>query len=734
MKRLLVALAIFTSTGLYAADWPREIQSPEGTITIYQPQVDSFKQNQLSARTAVSIIRTGSSEPVFGAIWIDCRVLTDRPSRTVRLEDVKVKEIKFPKGTTEETAAISRTLEEEMPRADITFSLDELLESLDTAKKENENAEQLDVLPPKVIVLNRPAVLVQIDGAPILEQIEGTPLKRVVNTPFFMVNDPSQRKFYLHGGTNWYSASDVMGPWQPGMTPPQSVITVYEQSKSDDGSTGDSQATETQATTGKIPDIVVSTEPAELIATDGSLKLSPIRGTGLLFASNTPSKLFLEIKTQDYYILISGRWYRSKSVEGPWSYIASERLPVDFANIPPGSDRDDVLASVAGTVPANEAVLDAQIPQTAEVDRSQTTSQVEYDGQPQFDPIENTGMSYAVNTSSPVILVGGRYFNCDRGIWFEGGSAYGPWSVCVNVPPAIYTIPPRCPMYYVRYVRVYSYTPAFAYVGYTSGYTGCYVFGNTVVYGTGYHYRPWFHRFYYPRPLTWGFGVHYDPWTGWSIGMSTGWWRPAGWFAYNWRGMHPGWWGPVGYRPAYRPVIGPVYRSGYHPIYRPTVAGNGSRGIGSTRGATLYDHWNDGVRRPVAGSARRSAPVRSGSDIRGDRSVVRPTAKPESRPELGGNASRANRRVTRPSTKENNIYASPNGNILRRTPGGWQQREQNTWKNTKTNSSNAGMDREYKARQRGAERSAGIRSAKPERSAPAKTPKETRPRDKKERR
>ena len=59
------------------------------------------------------------------------------------------------------------------------------------------------------------------------------------------------------------------------------------------------------------------------------------------------------------------------------------------------------------------------------------------------------------------------------------------------IPPVIYTIPPRCPIYYVKYVRVYGYTPTVAYVGYTAGYTGCYVYNHTVVYGTGYAYRPW---------------------------------------------------------------------------------------------------------------------------------------------------------------------------------------------------------------------------------------------------
>lgn len=297
----------------------------------------------------------------------------------------------------------------------------------------------------------------------------------------------------------------------------------------------------------------------------------------------------------------------------------------------------------------------------------------------------------------------------------------------MSVPAVIYTIPPRCPIYYVRYVRVYSYTPAVAYVGYTSGYTGCYVYRNTVVYGTGYRYRPWLGRFYYPRPWTWGFGVHYDPWTGWSMGFSTGWWRPNGWFAYNWRGVHPGWWGPVGYRPVYRPTVGPVYRVGYHPIYRPPVRSGGTRTMGTTRGTTLYDGWKSGVRRPVTGDAGRSATGRA--DTR--RVIPTPT---ETRPVPQTDVSRATRQVARPSQKKNNVYVAPDGNVLRKTPEGWQQRERKTWRDTPRAPASSDVSRDSRARERGAERSAGVRSEKPERSAPSKAPKQREVRDKKERR
>ena len=60
------------------AGWPREIQHPQGTVIIYQPQPESFKGNMLKARAAISVQMPGEEEPHFGAFWVDARVETDR--------------------------------------------------------------------------------------------------------------------------------------------------------------------------------------------------------------------------------------------------------------------------------------------------------------------------------------------------------------------------------------------------------------------------------------------------------------------------------------------------------------------------------------------------------------------------------------------------------------------------------------------------------------------------------
>ncbi len=90
---------------------------------------------------------------------------------------------------------------------------------------------------------------------------------------------------------------------------------------------------------------------------------------------------------------------------------------------------------MSGTAQADEAVILASIPQTATVDRASTTVTVSYEGEPQFKPVPGTeGVQFAINTSYDVFLVGGAYYCCYQGVWFQSRAATGPWIVCDEVP------------------------------------------------------------------------------------------------------------------------------------------------------------------------------------------------------------------------------------------------------------------------------------------------------------
>jgi len=679
----MVALAASTALA-DEEDWPIQIDAPKGTIVIYQPQVETFKNNTLTGRAAVSVTLSGKADPMFGAVWIKARVDTDRDTRMVSILDLKVPRVRFAEATPEQEKQLVDLIEKEFPKWDLKQSLDRLLASLEVAEKEQAAAEGLKSTPPKIIFVDYPAVLVTLDGEPELQSVEDSGLMRVVNTPFLIVLVPKKKRYYLDGGEIWYMAEDAKGPWKKtddvpaevvALRPPEALEEVTELKKESETDTKDSG----------VPSIIVATEPTELIVSDGKPKYTPIEGNELLYMSNTESDVLLEIQTQRYFVVLSGRWYASKSLSGPWTHVASDQLPASFAKIPPDSEMDHVLTFVAGTKEAEEAVLDSQIPQTAAIKRSEAKLTVTYDGKPKFETIEGTDMKYAVNTSYSVIKVKKKYYACHQAVWFVADDPLGPWVVADEIPQDIYTIPPSCPVYNVKYVTIYDSTPEVVYVGYTPGYVGSYVYVNTIVYGTGWYYPAWYGRYYYPRPATWGFHVRWNPWYGWGFGLSYSTGRFT--FSIGFGGWYRGgWWGPRGYG---------GYRRGYHRSYR-----RGARA--GYRAGRRQGHRDNNLYNRTENRARNA---------KGSQVTARQTA-----------STAANRK--------NNVYTDRNGDVHRRTEEGWQKREGNSWSKSERSAERSrpserpshdasresvksgggsGLDRDYQARQRGNNRTKSYR-------------------------
>ena len=114
--------------------------------------------------------------------------------------------------------------------------------------------------------------------------------------------------------------------------------------------------------------------------------------------------MLLDTAGNAYYVLVAGRWFRSASLTGPWTFVASNALPPDFVLIPPTSLAGVVLPTVAGTPQAREAAIENSIPQTATVPlKNGPTFTPSFDGAPQFAAISGTSLSYARNASVPVI-------------------------------------------------------------------------------------------------------------------------------------------------------------------------------------------------------------------------------------------------------------------------------------------------------------------------------------------
>ncbi|SAK88561.1 carbohydrate-binding family V/XII [Caballeronia ptereochthonis] len=506
-------------------EWPRELDTSTQRIEMYQPQIEQWNGNRIAGRAAVAVgAASGNASPTYGVAQFTADADIDKASGLARLANIRIGDVTVPTRPGV-VGDVKSAIVSHLPPQGMTVSLDQLQTSYAVSQQVG-SLEKVAVRNPvpDIVFASTPTILVMVDGEPAWRDVSGAGYQRALNSRAMLLKDGGGH-LYLHAAGYWYAAATLNGPWGVLAAPPQALVAAAKQA--DAAQKSDPMTPQGGKPAPQAPAVLLATHPAELVVTDGPLKLEPVAGVNLLTVTNTDHAIFVVPQTNQTYVLVSGRWFRAPSEKGPWQYVPGNELPPDFAKISPNDPKANVLVSVPGTPQAKEAAIAATIPQTATVARAKAAMNVSYDGSPRFEPISGTSLEYAVNTATPVIEVSGaQFYAVQNGVWFTGGAATGPWHVATEVPGAIYTIPASSPLHYVTYVRIYSVTPDAVVVGYTPGYMGVVVSDDgTVVYGTGYAYQPYVGAtYYYGYPPTYGYGAGFalSAAEGFAFGFAAG--------------------------------------------------------------------------------------------------------------------------------------------------------------------------------------------------------------------
>ena len=719
--------------------WPRAFTSGDDTFKIYQPQVDRWEVNQIHLYSAVELKIGKETAARYGVVWFQARTEVDKVNRMVTLDQAKVTEVKFPAAHERESELIS-ILEKRLPTATKNISLDRLEAELNA---NDDVVKRVEVKndPPKVIIARKPSVQVLVDGAPQMRGVPGTKLQRVINTRSIILFVEDKKLYFLRVQDWWLQSKELEGSWKyakklpDDMKKAEEYIVSQNQAQDPEGAkTKQQPSLKESGKNGEVPDVYVVYGPAELIETKGDPTFTAIPGTGLEFAANTSGNIF-RLGT-NYYILVSGRWFKSPTLDGPWIFVDAQAMPADFAKIPADSPKSTVLASVPGTPESKEALIANSIPQTATITRSEAKLTVQYDGDAKFAPVEGTPLNYATNTSAAVIKVSeSSYYSVEAGVWFQASSPQGPWTVADSVPAEIYDIPPSSPLYYVTYVKVYSATPEVVYVGYTPGYYGTVVSSSTttVVYGTGWYYPPYIGpTVWYGWPYTYGVGAGftYSTGSGWSFGFGYGygyypwyypWWGPMGYYGCCWYPYY-GWgaWGGA--------AVANVYGVWGNTAYSRTGAAWANPYTGNYGAATRGAYYNTQTGRSTVAGRGYNTNIYTGNTY-GYRGGA--TYNPNTGIVAGGGAGYAGNIYTRQGSAnrggfvyntntntgvaagKNNIYAGKDGTVYRynRDSGNWSSNSGNGWQNV--DKPQPKLQSEQRARTQGSQRSQSFRSTRP---------------------
>jgi hypothetical protein len=650
--------------------WPRAYALPSGgSILVYQPQIASWdKQKHLVAFTAVSYRSTAAEKPAFGTIKLESDTSVALADRLVRFQPMKIAEASFGSMDKEKVRQITDQIDKAIPDDERVIALDRVLANLDKSGVIAKNVEGVKADPPPIFFSKAPAVIVNIDGDPIMSPIKENDLKFAVNTNWDLFQHGPSNTYYLLNDGAWLKAADLKGPWKPAGTLPGS----FKKLPADDNWKDVKAALPGKPIAANaVPTILVTLKPGELILLTGEPKYQAVTGTQLLWVSNSDSDLFRLGRTGTVYYLVAGRWFSAPDFNGPWTF-ATPNLPADFKKIPLEHPRSRVLASVPGTDQAAEAILLAQIPQTARVNKKQMKApEVAFQGgQPDFKPIEQTTVQRAVNTDKDVFLVGGKYYMCYQGVWFEGGtSATGPWTVASSVPQEIYKIPPSNPANHVTYVTVEDDDDEWVTFAAAAGYTGMMVAWGCMVWGSGWYYPPYYgwyggYPYYYGGFHSYGYSAWYNPWTG----------------AYGRSARVYGPYGGAGVGARYNPrtgtyargaaAYGPYGARGVAQAYNPRTGAYAQ----TRQGSNVYGSWGSTAvqRGDDWAKTNRYTNNRTGNTTRTIQS-----SEGNAITRKGDNGGRV------AAGSGGNVYAGRDGNVYRKDNGGtWQKYDNGGWNNT----------------------------------------------------
>ena len=649
--------------------WPRVYDVVSGgSMLMYQPQISSWEsQKRMVAYSAISYRAKGAEKPALGTVKLEADTNVSVADRLVQLKNIKIAEASFQTLQKDQVREITDAIDKAIPDDDRVIALDRVLANIDKSAIIPKNKEGVKADPPTIFFSKTPAVVMNLDGEPIWSPIKDNDLKYAVNTNWDLFQHAPTSTFYLRNDASWLKASDVKGPWTAagaGKLPESFKKLPAEENWKDVKAALPGKT----IPAGQVPRVFVSYQPAELILLTGEPKYVQVAGTALFWVSNTDSDVFRMGKTGLVYYLVAGRWFSAQDFTGPWTF-ATPSLPDDFKKIPLEHERSRVLASVPGTSQANEAVLLASIPQTARVNKKEVKApEVAFQGDPQFQPIEQTTVQRAVNTDKDVFKVGDAYYMCYQGVWFTGKSASGPWEVASSVPQEIYQIPASSPANHVTYVTVEDNDDEWVTFAAAAGYTGMMVAWGCTVWGTGWYYPPYygyggFYPYYYPHFPTYGYSAWYNPWTG----------------AYGRSARVYGPYGGAGVGARYNPRTGTYARgaAAYGPY--------GARGVAQAynprtgtyaqtrQGSNVYGSWGSTAvqRGDDWAKTNRYTNNRTGTTTRTVR-TDEGNAVTRRGPEGG--------RVAAGSGGD--IYAGKDGNVYRRDNGTWQKYDNGGWQNT----------------------------------------------------
>ncbi len=193
------------------------------------------------------------------------------------------------------------------------------------------------------------------------------------------------------------------------------------------------------------PEIIITYSPAILVPIEGKAVMRNVPGTPFQRVINSRALIVRATSGGPYFLHVYDGWLTAGVVDGPWTLVTNPPDGLDaLARQLAASGQVDLLDG-GGAQPkpslANGMPTIYVTHHPAEI--------IVFNGPPNLQPIATTGLLWAANTTSDVIVdtSNNAYYVLLSGRWYTAPSLNGPWSfVAANaLPPGFATIPPSSP-------------------------------------------------------------------------------------------------------------------------------------------------------------------------------------------------------------------------------------------------------------------------------------------------
>src|SRR5262245_30325316 len=158
--------------------WPKVLDGESYRVELYPPQVESWDGLKLTGVSAVVAEKKAKGDQgavkQYGSVAFTARTLVDKEERLVAIDQLVVDKVAVPSAPDRE-AKLADFVQKRFGSVTRVVSLDRL-EAAAAASSARAKAVSHLVKnePPAIRIVDRPALLVSIDGAPVWREVPGT--------------------------------------------------------------------------------------------------------------------------------------------------------------------------------------------------------------------------------------------------------------------------------------------------------------------------------------------------------------------------------------------------------------------------------------------------------------------------------------------------------------------------------------------------------------------------------